>query len=251
MGKDKTFKITVPNLSPSKPKSEKQKNSNIDEFKKSIKSQYDELMVFQDIGINNENREDLEKLILATEDLISNCMNDNIYSGNRDQYFVNLIFICHKLSLKMESFKIEEKINELNDKSEVLSENQLKLEKKQEEAEEKSNNLVYTILGFIASFSVISAAVSAIDKMNSIINIMLFMAFTAFITITTLIGLDNFYRAKNNKNQKLQNNYFLWRLLIFVMIMLIFSKGIIYLKNNDEKIFRYIGTGINNIVYSE
>ena len=254
MEKNKTFIIEVPalpNQTPNKPKNEKQKN-NIDEFKKSIKSQYDELISFQDVGINNENKENLERLILATEDLISNCMNDSIYSGNRDQYFVNLIFICHKLSLKMETFKIEEKIKSLDNKSNVINKKQLRLEKKQEKSEEQSNNLVYNILGFIASFSVVSAAVSAIDKMNSLLDVILFMVFTSFILLTTLIALNNFYKSTNtNKKISLQNNKFLWVMLVFVIILLLGYKGLQWISSNKNEIFESIGIGIGQVIESK
>lgn len=255
MEENKTFIIKVPELPqqpPNKQKNGKQKNSNIDEFKKSIKSQYDELISFQDIGINNENKENLEKLILATEDLISNCMNDNIYSGNRDQYFVNLIFICHKLSLKIETFKIEEKLKALDNKSNAINKNQLRLEKKQEKSEEQSNNLVYNILGFIASFSVVSASISAIDKMNNLSDVMLFMAFTAFILLTTLIALNNFYKSTNtNKKISLQNNKFIWVMLVFVIILLLGYKGIQWISSNKNEIFESIGRGIGQVIESK
>lgn len=246
------FIIKVPSLfeePTNKPKNEKQKNSNIEEFRKLIKSQYDELMSFQDLKITSENKNNLEKVILAAEDLINNCMNDNLYSGNKDQYFVNLIFVCHKLSLRIETYKIEEKIKELNNKNNTINKNQERLEEKQVKAEEQSNNLVYNILGFIASFSVVSAAVATIEKMNSLENIMLFMAFTAFILLTTLIGLFNFYKSKQtNKKISLENNKFLWNMMLFVIIILIGYKGTQYVKKNQQEIFESIGRGIGQVV---
>lgn len=252
MAKNKQFEINVPQLpkNTSKNKGNKEKeNNNVDELKRSIKSQYDELVEFQDTEITEENENDLERLILATEDLINNCMNDGVYSGNRDQYFVNLIFICHKMSLRIETYKIEEKINKLEEKNNTINENQKNIEEKQVKSEEQANNLVYNILGFIASFSIVSAAVTAIDKMSNIENIMLFMAFTAFILITTLIGLNNFYRCKDDKKKKLQDNYFLWKMLIFVIIFILGYKGIIYLVDNRDEICQSIGKGI--AIYQE
>ena len=251
MVKSKQFEINVPELpkNTSKSKNNKEKGNNVDGLKKSIKSQYDELVEFQDTEITEENKQDLERLILATEDLINNCMNDEVYSGNRDEYFVNLIFICHKISLRIETYKLEEKINKLEEKNNIINENQKSIEEKQIKSEEQANNLVYNILGFIASFSIVSAAVTAIDKMNNIENIMLFMAFIAFILITTLIGLNNFYKCKNEQNKKLQNNYFLWKMLIFVIIALTIYKGFIYIKDNQDKIFESIGRGI--AIYQE
>ena len=246
MAKNKQFEINVPELpkNTSKNKSIKEKDNNVDDLKKSIKSQYDELTEFQDTEITEENEKDLERLIFATEDLINNCMNDEVYSGNRDQYFVNLIFICHKISLRIETYKLEEKINKLEEKNTIINENQKNIEEKQAKSEEQANNLVYNILGFIASFSIVSAAVTAIDKMKNIEDIMLFMAFIAFILITTLIGLNNFYKGKNETNKKLQNNYFLWKMLIFVIVSLLLYKGLIYIKDNQNEIFESIGRGV-------
>ena len=80
--------------------------------------------------------------------------------------------------------------------------------------------------------------------MKNIEDIMLFMAFTAFILITTLIGLNNFYKGKNETNKKLQNNYFLWKMLIFVIVSLLLYKGFIYIKDNQNEIFESIGRGM-------
>lgn len=246
MAKNKQFEINVPELpkNTSKNKGNKEKDNNVDDLKKSIKSQYDELTEFQDTEITEENEKDLERLILATEDLINNCMNDEVYSGNRDQYFVNLIFISHKMSLRLEAYKLEEKISELEEKNNTINENQKVIEEKQVKSEEQANNLVYNILGFIASFSIVSAAVTAIDKIENLENIMLFMAFTAFILITTLIGLNNFYKGRNDGNKKLQNNYFLWKMLIFVIVGIMLYKGIIFIKDNKNELFESIGRGI-------
>lgn len=234
MANNNGFIMNLPSFlqkEPNPPTNGKQKNNNIDQLRNSIKSQYDELLSFQDIELTKENIRNIEKLILATEDLINNCMNDEIYSGNRDQYFVNLIFICHKLSLRIETYKLEEKIKDLDTKNTLISENQERLQKMQEKSEEQSNNLVYNILGFIASFSIVSAAVTAISNIQGTLNIVLFMTFCVFILFTTLIGLNNFY--KNNSNKKwLGDNYFLWRLLLFIIIVLVVFIGIKYLKNN-------------------
>lgn len=250
MEQNKKFEIKIPDIHQSAPnKSQKNKNNNIEEYKKSIKSQYDELMSFQDMEITKENKDNLEKLIFATEDLLNNCMNDQLYSGNRDQYFVNLIFICHKLSLRIETYKIEEKIKRLDNKNTIINKNQERLEKKQIKSEEQSNNLVYNILGFIASFSIVSASVAAIDKMNTIENIMLFMAFTAFILLTTLIGLNNFYKCNySNKKISLKNNKFLWLMMFFIIIILLGYKGITYIKYNQNAIFESIGRGIGQSI---
>lgn len=124
------------------------------------------------------------------------------------------------------------------------------IKKQQNKIKEENNNLVYNILGFIASFSVVSASVSAIEKMNSLSNIMLFMAFTAFILLTTLIGLNNFYR-NNEKNNILQDNYFLWKMMIGMIIILFIYCGIEYTKDNLEYILNCVGEGIGRTVTIE
>jgi len=246
---NKSFKIEIPEFFQESNKKNKNNNNNaVGEFKKSIKLQYDELMSYQDLEITNENKKSLESLILATEDLINNCMADNKYSGNRDQYFVNLIFICHKLSLRIETYKIEEKIKELDNKNQSINRNQQKLEKKQIRAEEKSNNLVYNLLGFLTSFSIVSAVVGTIKDINGIVNIMLFMAFTVLILLTTLIALHNFYKNDNKRENKLQDNYFLWKVVLGVIIVLFIILSIKTMKDNRENIFNYIDNKIESVI---
>lgn len=237
MEKNNTFIITIPKFPKKGSPKAKTKDNNVEGFKKSIKSQYDEIISYQDVDVTEKNKKELENLVFATEDLIGNCMNDEIYCGNRDQYFVNLIYICHKISLRIETYKLQEKIQILEGKSEEITQ-------KQQKSEEQSNNLVYNILGFIASFSIVSSAVVAIDNMKSTSDILLFMAFTAFILITTLIGLHNFYKSKDKSKNKLQDNYFLWKMLIIVIVLLIGYRGVEYVKENRNEILESIGRGI-------
>lgn len=62
------------------------------------------------------------------------------------------------------------------------------------------------------------------------------MLVIVFILITTLIGLDNFYRSKKQENRLLNNNYFIWKMLLIILI--IFSIGVfisdIWNKNKEE-----------------
>lgn len=249
MNKYKKFEINTSKFSKIQTDKTTNLTSNVIDLREAIKAQYNELISFQDIEITKENKEKLERLILATEDLIENCMNDKLYSGNRDQYFVNLIFICHKLSLRTETYKIEEKINKLEDKSKNINKSQETLAKKQEMAEEQSNNLIYNILGFIASFSIVSASVVGISNIKGTDNIMLFMTFCAFILLTTLIGLNNFYKNRNNKKNPLKSNYFLWWALLIVIIMIVLYSAIQYVKENKSAICESIGRGI--AIYQE
>ena len=210
------------------------KSNNIQPIKEIVKLQYDTISLIQDEKITKDNFDTIEKLSLSTEDVIRNCMTDSEYSGNRDENFVNLTFLCHKLLLRIETYKIEEKIRELDKKSNEIDKKSKQLEKKQENLEEQSNNLIYNILSFIVSFSIVSAAVEAIANIKGTLNIILFMTFCVFLVITTLIGMNNF--SKSNKKEKgLNNNYFLWKLLFFIIIILGIICGVKYIKNNPEQ----------------
>ena len=190
------FDLAVPQENKTSKEEEKQrKKQRIDELKSSIKTQYNEIYKSQELEITQKNQKEIEDLILATQDLIDNCIKDVYYNGNRDEVFVNLIYVCHKLDLKFESYKLTEKMKELELKSEEIT-------KRQNDAEERNNNLVYNLLGFLASFSIVSAAVGAIEKINGTLKTMIFITFTVFLLLTTLIGLHNFYK-KDNKRESL------------------------------------------------
>ncbi len=243
---NKTFKITPPPIP--RQKQNLDINTEIQSFRTAVELQYIAMMNFKDETITEENKEKLERLIFATEDLISNCMENDKYFGNRDQYFINLIFICHKLSLRIETYKIEEKVNELNAKSNIIDANQKELEEKQARTEETNNNLVYNLLGFLTSFSIVSAVVGVITKIEGIVNVMLFMAFTVLILLTTLIGLHNFYKSNNKKENKLQDNYFLWKIIVIIIIILFTILGIQFIKDNKDNIYSYIDNKVENMI---
>ena len=229
MKENNKFVIKVPEEQQENTKNNSEKTIHIKKIKESIEAQYIEIIEYQDIQITEENKRDMERIILATEDLIGNCMLDDYYSGNRDANFVNLTFICHKISLRMETYKLEEKIKELNEKNNDIN-------KKQQEIEDRNNNLVYNMLGFLTSFSIVSAVVGVIDKIDGILTLMLFIAFTILILLTTLIALHNFYKNDNKRESKLQDNYFLWKVVAFIMGFLILMIAL----NNKDKIDNWI-----------
>ena len=100
------FDLAVPQENKtSKKEKEQQRKQRMEELKSSIRTQYDEIYKNQELDITNKNQKEIEGLILATQDLIDNCIKDVYYSGNRDEVFVNLIYICHKLDLKLETYK--------------------------------------------------------------------------------------------------------------------------------------------------
>ena len=136
------------------------------------------------------------------------------------------------------------KLNSIIDKT---NKKQDEIEEKQKKMEKQNNNIVYNILAFIASFSVVSASVTAFEKVSSVEDVLLFMAFTAFIIITTLIALDNFYRSNNEKKKILKNNYFLWGAVGVVIVLLLGYKSVNYIKENQNEIFENIGRGIESV----
>lgn len=185
-----TFDLAIPQEENKTPKEkEKLKKERIENLKNSIRTQYNEIYKSQDLEITNQNQKEIEDLVYATQDLIDNCINDDYYYGNKDEKFISLIYICHKIDLKLESYKISIKMKELNAISNDISE-------RQKELEDKNNNLVYNLLGFLASFSIVSAAVAAIENVTGTLNILLVITFSVFLLLTTLIALHNFYKKR-------------------------------------------------------
>lgn len=243
------FNIEIPqNTKNSKTDKITQKQEHISTLKDIIKKQYDEVCRNQDIEITEQNKKEIEGLVLATQDLIDNCIKDLYYSGNRDEKFINLIYICHKLDLKLETYKLESKIKELNYKSVELEILQDNLNERQNKTEEQNNNLVYNLLGFLTAFSIVSSVVGVVAEIDGIINIMLFMAFTILILLTTLIGLHNFYKNDDKRETKLQDNFFLWRVVAILIVVLVAILGIKYALNNKENIAEYFDSKIEKSI---
>lgn len=217
----------------------------IQKMKQNVKSQYKESQKYLDIEFNDVNIYEIEKVLLATEDLINNCITDTEYKTIKDSNYSSLTYVYHSLSLKLERYKINKEIDEINEKNNELKEQQAKIEQQQKKQEEQSNNLIYNLLSFLASFSIVSGVVGAVANIESTLNIMIFMTFALLIVITTLIGLYNFYKQPKQKS-KLQNNYFLWKLLLVVLIVLMTISGIRYIIDNKEKF--YSDDKINQII---
>ena len=219
----------------------KNKKDIIERFKNEIQLQLEEIKEYQDEEINSKNKDAIEKLVLATEDLISNCMDDSIYSGNKDDNFSSLLFVYQKVSLKLETYRLENKIKEINNSAK-------KYEERIIEAEERNNNLVYNLLGFLTAFSIVSSVVGVVTTIKGTINIMIFMVFVLLILLTTLIGLHNFYKNDNKRENKLQDNYFLWKfalvLLVLLVIVLIFNSLI----ENKDAILQLFDNRIERII---
>ncbi len=230
MGTKNKFNLKLPQDNQNnKDEIKNSEKSHIDLIKESVREQFEEIAKYQNIEITEKNQDEVRKIVLATQDLINSSIDDNLYSGNRDETFVNLLYVYNKLDLKLETYYLTLKMEKLNSKSDEIQQKQDKITERQNKEEEKSNNLVYNLLGFLTAFSIVSAVIETITRINGIINIMIFMAFTILILLTTLIALHNFYENRNKRENILQNNYFLWIIIAVILLGLI----IIYvLKNN-------------------
>lgn len=213
------------------------KSESIEELNNNIIALLDEILRVQSQIINEEVSEILEKVDL----LITECHTDKRFKTIKSEKYNRLVYEYQSLKLKYESYKINEQIKKVEN-------NYKEIRGKQEQIKNETNNLVYNILGFIASFSIVSAAVAAITQVNGIANILLFMAFSILLLLTTLIGLHNFYKNNNSDKKWLQNNYFLWKMMVIVIVLLVGYKGIIFIKENKQEIFESIGRGIGKII---
>lgn len=202
-------------------------NVSISQITTNLKQILKEMLKVQSDNIDKNNIDNIKEILAKADLLITECHVAKNFYVQKNRTLGRVQYEYQKLNLKYETYISK---HYMIDVSSALN----KIEEKQKEFEEQSNNLVYTILGFIASFSIVSAAVAAIDKIQGTLNIMLFMAFTIFILITTLIGLDNFYRTKYTPMNKLQSNYFLWIVITAIIIILLIFKGLMYITDNNE-----------------
>ena len=204
-------------------------NSSVLDLDKTIKDQIEQIAIVQNKGIKNVDCNQVENLLAMIDSLIVECNATQNFHFNRNENIIELLYRYQRLSLEYETYKIEQKMDKVEEDSK-------KLEQRQEKFAKESHNLVYTILSFIASFSIVSAAVSAIGKIDDVKYICLFILFILFIILTTLIGLDNFYREEKNKKNLLKNNYFLWKMLLIMIVIfvIVIFIGDIWNKNKNE-----------------
>ena len=215
---------------------------------KAIKEQLKELDKIENTEINSENYEQIDGILIATDSLINDCYSANEFTCNKNDSFLKLIYLYQRISIRLETQKLQEVIKQVELKNEELKKQQNELDIQYNESEEKNNNLVYNLLGFLASFSIVSAAVAAIEKVNGTLNIMIVIAFAVFLLLTTLIGLHNFYKGDNKRESKLQDNYFLWKATGIIIVILMILSGINCIKNNKDKIFNYLDKKIENVI---
>lgn len=234
------MKLKLPNNVEQNPKNDDiilEINANIKEILKEILNMQSEI-----IGDKNER---YVKEILGKADLIIlECHTTEKFKINKNEKFARLVYEYQRLNLKYESYQLNKQINAINREYNDIR-------KSQDEIKSENNNLVYTILGFMASFSIVSAAVTAISDIKKTSGIILFMAFTTFILITTLIGLNNFYKNNNSRKNKLQDNYFLWKVMVIVIFLIVGARAIEYIKCNKDNIFESIGKGIGYTINNQ
>ena len=226
-------KSKIPDLKPIDVNSIR-KNTIVD-LDKSIKAKLKEIASIPEI--NCFSKEQISELLITCDVLINECHESQAFKTNRNSSIIKLIYEYARLSLKYETFIIKEQQNELKE-----SYSTLKVE--QGELKENTGNLVYNILGFIASFSVVSASVSMFEKINTLEDAILFIAITVWLLLTTLIALNNFYKGNTSNKNKLKNNYFLWKAILTAIILLLGYKAVLVIKDNKNYILQNIGNAI-------
>lgn len=231
-----------------------------------IKEEVNKLTELQNELINADNLEEIKDELMKASSIIEE-IHSMEYTNVRN--FGKLQFVYNTLKLAVQKYEIEqemeilnqvskqisrdiliveEKLKDIQNKQAELNNKSIELEKQTEKAEERNNNLVYNLLGFLTAFSIVSAVVGVIENIQGVVNIMLFMAFTILILLTTLIGLHNFYENNNERKNKLQDNYFLWKVTGVIIVILVIILGFQYVSNNKEKIFNYLDNKIENVI---
>lgn len=231
-----------------------------------IKEEVNRLSEFKNQLINQDNLEEIKDELIKASSIIEE-IHSMEYTSVR--YFGKLQFVYSTLNLAVQKYEIEqemeilsqvskqinrdimiveEKLKDVQNRQDELNNKSIKLEQQTEKAEERNNNLVYNLLGFLTAFSIVSAAVGVIENIQGTVNVMLFIAFTILILLTTLIGLHNFYENNNERKTKLQDNYFLWKVTGMIIIFLILISGFKYVNDNKENIFNYLDNKIENVI---
>lgn len=210
------------------------------EINANIKDILSEILKMQSEIITDRNENEIKELLGKADLLITECHTTSKFKTGKNEKFNRLVYEYQRLNLKYESYQLNQQINNVNKEY-------LEIKDNQEKIKNETNNLVYNILGFIASFSIVSAVVGVISQINGIINIMIFMSFTILLLLTTLIALNNFYGNNKSKNI-LQNNYFLWIIVAIIIIVLIIVSIITTSINNKGRIYNYFDQKTENVI---
>nr|DAP68358.1 MAG TPA: hypothetical protein [Caudoviricetes sp.] len=231
-----------------------------------IREEVDKLSELKNKLIDQDNLEEIKDELTKASSII-----EEIHSMEYTnvKYFSKLQFVYNSLNLATQKYEIEqemeilsqvsrqinrditiveEKMKDIQKKQKELDDKSVKLEQQTEKAEERNNNLVYNLLGFLTAFSIVSGVVGVVAEIKGIVQVMIFIAFTIFILLTTLIGLHNFYENNNKRETKLQDNYFLWKAALIVLIALVIVLIIKGIHNNKENILNYLDSKIENVI---
>lgn len=233
---------------PSKSQEEGKKVGVLRKLIKTIEDQLKEISEIQNQGINIKNIKKVEEILIVVNSLIEDCHMAKEFNCTKNQKFIMLIYEHQRLSLQYETYKLKETIDKMDEKTKELKREQEKLDMQYKKTEERNNNLIYNLLGFLTSFSIVSASVAAIDRIEETINILLFISFIILILLTTLIALHNFYKNDNKKNTKLQDNYFLWKLVLVITIILVIVLGGNEIIKNKDIFNSYIDSRVEKVI---
>ena len=224
-----------------------------------ITEQLNKLLEFKTQLITEENIDKIKEELFKTSSIIEEA---HVIGTTNTKNFNRLQFTYTSLHLNVQKYEIEQemeilsristKINKdvviLEDKLKDIQEKQKELEGQTQKAEERNNNLVYNLLGFLTAFSIVSAVIGVVAEIKGTLSILIFMAFTILILLTTLIALHNFYENNNKRETKLQDNYFLWKVVAGTIVILFIILGIKTIKDNKENISNYIDDKIEKAI---
>lgn len=191
------------------------------DISKTIEKLVEKIAEIERIGIEKFSSEEIEKLLAMTDSLLTDWDVSQSFTFSRNENILKLIYMHQKLSLKYESYRVEKNLKEIKNK-------QMKIAQDNEKIMQESHGLVYTILGFIVSFSLISASVETIKGIKSVEYVCIFIIFMLMLEVVALIALNNFYRNKGQDCRWLQSNHFI--LAVLFIILLIFLV-IVFVKN--------------------
>ena len=185
------------------------------DINKTIEKLIEKIAEIERIGIEKFSSEEVENTLDMTDSLLTDCDVSQSFNFNRNENIMKLIYKYQKLSLKYESYKAEKNLKQIEKK-------QGKIAQDNEKIMQESHNLVYTILGFILSFSLISASVEAIKEIKSIEYICIFIIFMLILEVLVLLVLNNFHQNRGQDCRWLQSNHFILAVL-FVILLFFFS----------------------------
>ena len=116
------------------------------------------------------------------------CHEDPDFQENRNSNIINLIYEYHKLSIKFETYNLEEKVKQIENKSNEVG-------CKTEKIEESQKGIMTNIISIILAVTIIPTALLAIEKIHP--NYVL--PFVATLVLFGMIMIIFTYYAHNAK----------------------------------------------------